>query len=230
MPSRKAILWILVAVALVGASLAAVFITLIPRPTTIEVARYADTYISSTSPTRAHGLEPLLWLSRVSTGEENWTLITFDTEGRLRPGDLVLSAAVHLRVAVNGSGTWPATVKGVLVTAAWTEQNATWENAPAMALDDNVTTALHEAPRFFDDVAVDVTGEFTQWLDSGRLPNFSAGLAFGSAVENASVAFASQENGTLPGPVLTVTFQTAPPGLYGYALGAVAATTAREPD
>ncbi len=230
MASRKAILWILVAGVLVVATVAAVFVTLTPPPTTVEVPRYADTYISSTSPTQVHGLEPLLWLSRMSSGQENWTLITFDTMGRWESGDRILSATVHVRVAVPGAGTWPAVVRGARITSAWTEGNATWAKSPLMTFEDNSTTPLSRAPRVADDVALDVTAEFAHWLKDGGVPNFSTGLAFSAAVGQASVAFASQENGTLPGPVLTVTFQTAPPGTYVYGVGGLAILAAWRPD
>lgn len=220
MANRKLVLWAIAIVVLLLVSIVAVYVALTPQETTVEVPRFADTYISSTSPTKAHGLEPLLWLSRVSTGEENWTLITFDTMGRWRPGDHILSAVVHLRVAVSGSGTWPALVLGARVASGWSEENATWQVPPSMSFVENSTTALSTSPRIPDDVAVDVTTPFTYWITYGAPPNFSTVLAMGGSVENASVAFASQQNGTLLGPVLTVTFQTAPPGLYGYEAGA----------
>ncbi len=230
MPSRRTILLIVVAAVLVVVAVSAAFITLAPQPVTVQAPRFADTYISSTSPRVAHGLEPLLWLSRISTGQENWTLITFDTAGRWEPGDRILSAVVHMYVAVNGTGTWPTMVEGALVTSGWTEENATWQDAPTINFQGRSTTGLATAPHLNDEVDFDVTGPFMHWLTNATTPNFSTALAFTGAVGNANVAFVSQQNGTMPGPVLTVTFQTAPPGLYGGGTGYVLAAAAPRPE
>ncbi len=229
MPDRRTVFWIALATVLVILAVSAVFISWAPQPTTTEVPRFADTYISSTSPTVAHGLEPLLWLSRISTGQENWTLITFDTAGRWEPGDRILSAVIHMYVGVNGTGTWPTVIEGALVTSQWTEENATWQAAPLITFQGRSTTGLTTAPRLHDEVDFDVTGPFMHWLTNATTPNFSTALAFAGAVGDASAAFVSQQNGTMPGPVLTVTFQTAPPGLYGGGTGYLLAVATPRP-
>ncbi len=218
-------LFLLVAVSLVSISILSVVGALNSQPQVFFASATADTYISSSSPSKPFGASQVLWVSD-SPGGSNWTFIRFGLSGKLRPGDLVLQATITLTFAAATAPKWPVSVLSGRTISNWSE-STTFGDRTMVGFDTATSASTGPtAPVPGTTLAIDVSKQLHRWQSYGGPSNFgTAILPFHG--ENAALGFASRENLQLPPPVLEVHYQPGPKSIYGYGVSPALAPLAR---
>ncbi len=186
------------------------------EPLAIQVSASADSYVSSVSPATSFGSAPVLSVARPTASSENWTLITFDLFGKLRPGDRVLEAKMTLVVTgTTGSG-WPGSILTARTLNAWSEANTTWNNRSSLAFDTSVNLTFFVSPQVGQPITIDVTKQVARWHSYGGPSNYGTAILMAGGTAPVGVTFASREDPSGNGPVLQVKYSPSPRTVYGY--------------
>src|SRR5439155_9342635 len=196
-------------------------------PRTFNVTASGDTYLSSFAPATNFGAANTLWVSS-SGGLENWTLIKFDITGRLRLGDVVVSAKMRLTIVDSNAASWPVVLTTGRILTGWQESDTTFSTAPLFSFDTSTATAVgvSGAPSPGAIVSIDVTKQLHRWQSYGGPSNFGTLIKIGPDAAVASIGFASRENSDFGKPLLEVTFQPGPRTPYGYSVGLASSSAA----
>ncbi|MGQ0797179.1 MAG: DNRLRE domain-containing protein [Methanobacteriota archaeon] len=229
MPSRsRTVAWVFVALALVSVSAFSVVTALNSPPRTFFARVAGDTTLSTFNADDPQGRETTLTVSR-SGGELNWSLIQFNLNGQLRPGDLIKEARVQFHVVSASGADFPATIVTGRLLTSWSENTASFETKPLMAFDTRTATLVRELPEPGAGIWIDVSKQLMRWHSYGGPSNFGTVLQIASDVDDATLSFASKENAQYTGPRMQVQYSPGPPSLYGYVLesGILEAAAAR---
>lgn len=212
----RSLAWLLIALALASVSAFTVVTALNSEPRTFFVTVGADTTLSTFYADQPQGRSETLWVSNAD-GQLNWTLIQFNLNGMLRPGDLIKQARVQFHV-VTASGTdFPATIVTGRLLTGWSENSASFKTKPLMAFDTRTATLIKELPAPGAGIWIDVSKQLMRWHSYGGPSNFGTVLQFASDVDDASLGFASKENPDQGlQPRMQVQYTPGPPSLYGY--------------
>ncbi len=186
---------------------------------TFDATASGDTYLSGFAPANNYGAAKIIWVSS-SGGFENWTLIKFDISGRLRPGDLVVNAKMHLTIVDSNAASWPVVMTTGRILTGWQESDTTFSTAPLFSFDTSTATAVgvSGAPSPGAIVSIDVTKQLHRWQSYGGPSSFGTLIKIGAEAARASIGFASRENSESGTPTLEVTFQPGPRTPYGYSV------------
>ena len=215
-------IWIAVVASLVSVSALSVVTALNSEPKVFFVRASGDTTLSTFFADEPMGRDDTLWLT-AADGELNWSLVSFNLAGQLRPGDLIREARVQFHVVTSQGTAFPATIVTGRLLKSFSEASTTWDTKPLMGFDTRTATIVKAPPEPGAGIWIDVSKQLHRWHSYGGPSNFGTVLQLitDSALQlngtaGASLGLASRENVDYQMPRIQISYAPGPPSLYGY--------------
>jgi len=213
--SVRPAIWVTVVVGLVSVSAFSLVTALNSEPQVFSVVANADTFVSTFEPDVAQGKDHTMWITRAD-GQLNWSLISFNLGGRMRPGDLVSESRIQLFLVATEGTSYPATIVTGRLLAPFSETTTTFDVKTPMGFDTRTATVVKGDRPAGDAVWIDVSKQLNRWHSYGGPSNFGTVMQLASDVNDASIGLASRENTQYDPPRIQVKYNPGPQSLYGY--------------